>query len=71
MKKKSLELVRNLEAISNQGVLLYREERLATPGEIAKEMCVCEDMDYMPEFIVIDEEGRLKEVWYGSHASCK
>ena len=48
-----------LERMAVKGVLLYQNEKQVQPWDLVKE-----DMDYMPEFIVLDEKGELKEIWY-------
>ena len=54
--KKELETLRQ---ITQKGVSLYYEDRQVLPIDIIREgMC------YQPEFIVVDEEGNLKEIWY-------
>lgn len=68
MEKESQKLARELKAASDQGVLIYQGGKLASPEDIAYSLCVREKMAYMPEFIVMDEEGRLKEIWYGINA---
>lgn len=65
MKERRLKLLEDLEKASEEGVLIYQEEKLATPTDIVKYSWVREDMPYMPDFIVVDEAGKLKEIWYG------
>ena len=48
-----------LQEISKKGVRLYYDDKPALPRDIVKE-----DMRYGPEFIVVDEHGKLKEIWY-------
>ena len=48
-----------LQEIVKKGVSLYYEEQQVLPTDIVREgMC------YEPEFIVMDENGNLKEIWY-------
>ena len=58
-------MLKNLEKVSREGVLLYKKEKLASPREIVESSRVCEDMFYELEFIVVDEAGKLKEIWFG------
>ena len=58
-------VLRSLKKASEEGVLLYKKEKLATPDEIAGAMVVREDSFYNLEFIVKDEKGTLKEMWFG------
>ena len=58
-------ILESLEKVSEEGVLLYRKEKLVTPQEIAAGSKVCEDMFYELEFVVVDENGNLKEMWFG------
>lgn len=51
-----------LEDIASEGIFLYIEEHLSSPGEIYRE-CFGEDSVYMPDY-VMDELGRLKELRY-------
>lgn len=55
----------NLQKVSEEGVLLYKKEKLVSPREIMECSRVCEDMLYELEFIVVDEAGQLKEIWFG------
>ena len=54
-----------LECAAEGGVVLYKGNHLATPGEIAKVQQVNEKQRYIPEFVVKDKDGNLKEIWYG------
>ena len=58
-------VLRSLKKASEEGVLLYKKEKLATPDEIAGTIAVREDSFYNLEFIVKDEDGTLKEMWFG------
>lgn len=51
--------LKKLEEITEQGVILFYEEKPARPVEFIKE-----GMYYEPEFLVVDENGILKEIWY-------
>ena len=55
----------NLEKASEEGVLLYKKEKLMSPIEIAACSRVREDMLYELEFVVVDQNGKLKEIWFG------
>ena len=58
--KKSLKTeLQKLEEIAEKGVLFYYNEQPVRPWDIVKE-----DMSYQPEFIVVDENGKLQEIWY-------
>ena len=58
-------MLRSLKKASKEGVLLYKKEKPATPDEIAGVSVVREDAFYNLEFIVKDENGNLKEMWFG------
>ena len=57
-------ILKSLEKVSGEGVLLYKKEKLASPKEIADSSAVREDMFYDLEFIVVDETGKVKEIWF-------
>ena len=60
------EFLKSLEKASEEGVLLYQKEKLASPAEIVNFYAVREEMSYNHlEFIVKDENGKLKEMWFG------
>ncbi|MBR5597941.1 MAG: hypothetical protein IKW30_11105 [Lachnospiraceae bacterium] len=59
------EVLKSLKKASEEGVLLYKKEKPATPDEIAGCSAVHEDAFYNLEFIVKDEDGTLKEMWFG------
>lgn len=61
---KSRRLQEQLEEVSKDGTLIYLEGKISTPEAIAKSRSVCEEITYMPEFVVVDESGVLKEIWY-------
>ena len=65
MTKHKNDILDNLEKVSEEGVLLYKKEKLVSPREIMECTKVCEDMFYELEFIVVDEAGKLKEIWFG------
>lgn len=54
-----------LEVAVEQGVLLFQGNEPATPEDIINVQIVNEDMKYMPEFIVKNDLGEIKEIWYG------
>lgn len=66
MSKYSDEILRSLQKVSEEGVLLYKEEKLASPSDIAEVSGVREDAFYNLEFIVKDESGKVKEMWFGN-----
>lgn len=51
--------IEKLAKIAGKGVLLYQNEKLIQPWDLVQE-----EINYMPEFIVVDEKGELKEIWY-------
>lgn len=60
------EFLKILEKASEEGVLLYKKEELASPADIVNYYTVREEMSYNHlEFIVKDENGKLKEMWFG------
>ena len=65
MDEQSKEILKELIKASEEGVLLYKKEKLASPTEIIDFSAVHEDMFYDLEFIVKDEKGRVKELWFG------
>lgn len=60
------EVLKNLQKVSQEGVLLYKGEKLVSPDDIAKASGVREDAFYNLEFIVKDENGKVKEMWFGN-----
>lgn len=54
-----------LEVASEQGVELYQHERKVTVDEIINSSYVKEASEYYPDFIVKNEFGDIKEIWYG------
>lgn len=68
MDNKKREVLRSIRKSSEEGVLLYKTDkpdRPATWDQIARMLSVKEDANYNLEFIVKDEEGKLKEMWFG------
>lgn len=59
------EILKELMKASEEGVLLYKKEKLASPTDIINFSAVHEDMFYNLEFIVKDEKGKVKEMWFG------
>lgn len=51
----------SLEDMVKEGVLLYVDDRLASPNEIIKKQCVHEDSNYMVDF-VFNDDGSYKEM---------
>lgn len=66
MEKRSQQLYKELKEASEKGVLIYQGSEQVSPEDIAATHWVREDMAYVPDFIVMDETGELKEIWYGS-----
>ena len=65
MDDQSKEILKELIKASEEGVLLYKKEKLVSPTDIVNFSAVREDMLYELEFIVKDEKGKLKEMWFG------
>ena len=68
MENKKSKVLQSIRKSSEEGVLLYKTDkpdRPATWDQIAKVVGVKEDAFYSLEFIVKDEEGKLKEMWFG------
>lgn len=65
MDERSQNRLKKLQKASEEGILLYKEEKLASPNDIMNFSGVREDMFYDLEFIVIDEDGKVKEIWFG------
>ena len=60
------EFLKSLEKAAEEGVLLYKKEELASPADIVNFYAVREEMSYnLLEFIVKDEDGKVKEMWFG------
>ena len=65
MNENSIEILKKLMKASEEGVLVYRKEKLVSPEDILSFCAVREDMFYDLEFIVKDENGNVKEIWFG------
>ena len=65
MDDRNKKILKELIKASEEGVLLYKKEKLASPMDIINFSAVREDMFYDLEFIVKDETGRVKEIWFG------
>ena len=65
MDEQSKEILKELMKASEEGVLLYKKEKLVSPNDIIDFSAVKEDMFYNLEFIVKDEKGKIKEIWFG------
>lgn len=65
MDERNKKILKELIKASEEGVLLYKKEKLASPTDIINYSAVREDMFYDLEFIVKDEKGRIKEIWFG------
>lgn len=62
--EKTIQLKNMLDIAVEQGVLLFQKEEPATPLDIAQFQSVNEDYNYLPDFIVKDETGEIREIWY-------
>lgn len=69
--EKALRLRNMLDVATQQGVLIFQGGEPATPEDIADMQCVYEDYTYMPEFIVKDSSGEIKEIWYAEKLRTK
>lgn len=65
MDEQHKEILKELVKASEEGVLLYKQEKLVSPADIIDFSAVREDMFYNLEFIVKDEKGKVKEMWFG------
>ena len=68
MENKKRDVLRSIRKSSNEGVLLYKTDKPDLPAtweQIARMVSVREDVNYSLEFIVKDEDGNLKEMWFG------
>lgn len=54
-----------LEVAVEQGVSLFKSEQPASVLDIVETQRVYEDYNYVPEFIVKNASGEIKEIWYG------
>lgn len=54
-----------LDVAVDQGVVLYQGTREASIEEILQVQRVYEEARYMPDFIVKNDSGEIKEIWYG------
>lgn len=69
--EKAQRLKNMLDVASNQGVLIFQGGEPATPDDIARVQCVYEDYNYIPEFVVKDTSGEIKEIWYAENINNK
>jgi len=53
-----------LEVAVEQGVLIFKCGNLVSPQAIIDYQMVHEDINYIPEFIVKNTKGEIKEIWY-------
>jgi len=60
-----------LDVAAEQGVLIFQGGEPATPDDIVHMQCVYEDYNYVPEFIVKDAAGEIKEIWYSERIGRK
>ena len=65
MNEYSNEILKELMKASEEGVLLYKKDKLVSPTDIVNYSAVREDMFYNLEFIVKDDQGKVKEMWFG------
>ena len=63
--EKALRLQSMLEVFIEQGVSLFQNDEPATAMDIVNMQQVYEDYNYVPQFIVKNESGEIKEIWYG------
>ena len=54
-----------LEVAVEQGIKLYQGTTEATIEDILRVQRVNDSARYMPEFIVKNDMGEIKEIWYG------
>lgn len=66
--EKVMRLKNMLEVAVEQGVLIFKSGIQVSPDEIINYQKVHEDLNYVPEFIVKNVNGEIKEIWYGSKA---
>ncbi|MBQ9991219.1 MAG: hypothetical protein IJP31_09825 [Lachnospiraceae bacterium] len=71
MNKMSRKFAKDLEAAANDGVLIYQGDKEVSAEDISRMVWVREEMAYIPDFIVLDETGHLKEIWYGDNKNEK
>lgn len=67
--EKALRLKNMLDVAMQQGVQIFQGGEPATPDDIARMQCVYEDYNYIPEFVVKDSSGEIKEIWYAENIS--
>jgi len=58
-----------LEVAVEQGVMIFQGGKPASVQDIVETQKVCESYNYVPEFIVKNVSGEIKEIWYGDMAS--
>lgn len=63
--EKALRLRNMLEVFIEQGGAIFQNEKPATAMDIVNTQQVYEEYTYLPEFIVKNESGEIKEIWYG------
>lgn len=54
-----------LEVAEEQGIDIYQGGKKVSPEDITNSNYVNEASTYMPEFLVKNESGEIKEIWYG------
>jgi len=66
MSKEQIEKLKNmLEVATEQGIDIYQGDRRVTAEDIINSSYVNEANNYMPDFLVKNESGEIKEIWYG------
>ncbi|MCR4750086.1 MAG: hypothetical protein K5877_09885 [Lachnospiraceae bacterium] len=55
-----------LDVAVEQGVLIFKSGVQVSPQDIIEEQRVHEESNYVPEFIVKNMNGEIKEIWYGN-----
>lgn len=65
MNENTRKLKAMLEVAVEQGILLFQGNEPASPEDIINVQKVNEETRYMPEFIVKNDLGEIKEIWYG------
>lgn len=58
-----------LEVAVEQGVVIFKAGKPASVQDIVDVQRLCENFTYVPEFIVKNVSGEIKEIWYGDMAT--
>ncbi len=64
MERESRKRLKDLETASKEGVLIYQGDKVASLEEISHTRWVREELAYVPDFIVLDEKGKVREIWF-------